>query len=280
MNQHNLLIENEELVADKTITAAGIINRIKKQVTCNWLDHTVDTFKAGNPHDRVRGILCTFIPTLEVLRKAVEMQCNLVITHEPTFYNHQDESIHLKNDPVYRAKQKIIDDNGLIIWRFHDHWHRTQPDGIMEGMLRKLNWKSKVIHSDPVILRFPEMYVGEFVRHLKRKFKQSPVRVTGDPVMSFSRVAFAPGSRGCTEHIKLLSRPDVDVLVCGEEPEWASITYVRDLVALEKRKAMILMGHLNSEEGGMEYCAEWLGNFIHEVPIRFVQAGDPFVPYL
>ncbi len=280
INQQNLILANEALVTEKTLTATRIVDRIKKHITCEWLDNTVDTFKAGNPRSRVTGITCAFIATLEVLGKAAETNCNLVITHEPIFYNHKDESAHLKNYPVYKAKKKIIEDNDLIIWRFHDHGHRTRPDGIMEGMLRKLNWKNKVVNDDPVILEFPEMYVDELVRNLKRKFRQAPVRVTGNPVMTFTRVAFAPGSRGCNEHIKLLSRPDVDVLVCGEESEWASITYVRDLTTLGKKKAMILMGHLNSEEGGMEYCAEWLSGFIGRIPIRFVPAGDPFVPYI
>jgi len=35
------------------------------------------------------------------------------------------------------------------------------------------------------------------------------------------------------------------------------------------------MGHADSEEAGMEYCAEWLDQFITEVPVIFVPAGNP-----
>ena len=38
----------------------------------------------------------------------------------------------------------------------------------------------------------------------------------------------------------------------------------------------ILLGHANSEEAGMEYCARWLKTFIPEVPVEFLPAGDPF----
>jgi hypothetical protein len=37
-----------------------------------------------------------------------------------------------------------------------------------------------------------------------------------------------------------------------------------------------MLGHVASEEPGMEDLAKWLGTFISEVPIRFVPAGEPF----
>jgi hypothetical protein len=31
-----------------------------------------------------------------------------------------------------------------------------------------------------------------------------------------------------------------------------------------------------SEESGMKYCAEWLKQFVTEVPVQFVPAPEPF----
>jgi putative NIF3 family GTP cyclohydrolase 1 type 2 len=258
------------------MTAREVVDRIRKNVTCEWSAETVDTFKAGNPDRKVTGIATTFIATMDVLKRAKVLNCNLIITHEPTFYNHQDETSHLKNDPVYQAKLKYIEDNGLIIFRFHDHLHRTNPDGIMEGMLDKMDWKDHVISMDPVILEFQKMYVGDLAKELKIIFDQSPIRVIGDPNASFTHVAFAPGAPGYEAHIRLLERNDVDVLVGGEVPEWESITYVRDAVGEGMNKTMILLGHNNSEEAGMKYCAEWLNGFIRNIPIHYIPAGDPF----
>jgi len=47
-------------------------------------------------------------------------------------------------------------------------------------------------------------------------------------------------------------------------------------VTAGKRKAVILLGHVVSEEAGMEYCARWLKTFISSVPIEFIPAGEPF----
>ena len=43
-----------------------------------------------------------------------------------------------------------------------------------------------------------------------------------------------------------------------------------------KQKGLIVLGHVPSEERGMEECAKWLKTFITEVPIQYLPGGDPF----
>jgi len=257
-------------------TAIEVIETIKSNLTCKWADKTVDTFKAGDPDTEVTGIATTFIVTIDVLKRALDLNCNLIISHEPTFYNHLDEVDHLKSDPVYQEKLKFIEDNGLIVFRFHDHWHRTQPDGIFKGMINKLGWQEYQVNPDLLVFKFPESTVGEFATQLKERFDNSPVRVIGNPEMKFTEVGLSPGAPGYMNHVRMLERDDVEVLVAGEVPEWESITYVRDADGLNMKKAMILLGHVNSEEAGMEYLATWLGGIIEDIPIHFIPAGDPF----
>jgi putative NIF3 family GTP cyclohydrolase 1 type 2 len=84
------------------------------------------------------------------------------------------------------------------------------------------------------------------------------------------------GAAGSARQIEVLQRNDVEVLLIGETNEWETVEYVRDAVNMDKKKALILLGHANSEEAGMDYCAEWLKTFVSEVPVEFVPAGDPF----
>src|SRR5690606_5228156 len=120
------------------ITPEDIVNRIKKQVTCPWADQTVDTFKAGDPESKTTGVAVCMFADMQVLRQSVELGCNFIITHEPVFYNHLDQTEAFENDPVFLKKKEFIEKNGLVIFRFHDHIHRTVPDGISFGMIRKL----------------------------------------------------------------------------------------------------------------------------------------------
>ena len=79
--------------------------------------------------------------TYAVIEKAAALDANFIITHEPTFYSHTDETDWLEKDPVYHAKRKLIDDNGIVIWRLHDHIHMRQPDGIILGLAQALGWE-------------------------------------------------------------------------------------------------------------------------------------------
>ncbi len=74
------------------LTARQVIERIQKHVGVPWTEPTVDTFKAGNPDTPVTGVAVAMMATLDVLRRAAEAGNNLVITHEPTFYNHFDST--------------------------------------------------------------------------------------------------------------------------------------------------------------------------------------------
>jgi len=76
--------------APEGITARQIIERIQKNVGVPWRSETVDTFKAGNPETVVKGIATSFSATLDVCQRAHAAGRNLLIMHEPTFYNHTD----------------------------------------------------------------------------------------------------------------------------------------------------------------------------------------------
>ena len=73
-----------------------------------------------------------------------------------------------------------------------------------------------------------------------------------------------------------LQRDDVQVLVIGEAHEWETVEYVDDAVAAGLDKALIVIGHIPSEQAGMEECARWLKGFVTEVPVEFVAAANPF----
>ena len=76
--------------------------------------------------------------------------------------------------------------------------------------------------------------------------------------------------------INLAARADTDLFICGETREWELVEYVQDMIASGKKKALIVLGHVVSEQSGMKYCAEWLKTFIPEVPVELIAASEPF----
>src|SRR5580700_10315487 len=126
----------------KKPTAREVVAAIQEHVGIPWEKETVDTFKAGNPDTPVTGIAVTMMVTMDVLQRAAANGQNFVITHEPTFYNHLDVPEGMDaSDPVWREKREFIEKHGMIVWRFHDHWHRRKPDGILAGMVHAMGWE-------------------------------------------------------------------------------------------------------------------------------------------
>lgn len=101
---------------------------------------TVDTCKAGDPERALRRVATCFIATPEVIRAAGDWGADLLITHEPTYYEHRDHLGAIPDDPVMQAKKRLLEGTGMTVYRLHDHMHASTPDGIIEGELHALPW--------------------------------------------------------------------------------------------------------------------------------------------
>jgi putative NIF3 family GTP cyclohydrolase 1 type 2 len=89
-------------------------------------------------------------------------------------------------------------------------------------------------------------------------------------------VALLPGHSGGVSQIEMIGQAGVDVLVCGEVAEWETSEYARDAVHMGLAKALIVVGHANSEESGMLYLVDWLKPLLPGIPITHIPANDPF----
>jgi len=264
---------------EKTLTATDVIDTIIKKTGNQKFPNTVDVIKEGDPQTPVKGIVTSMFATMDVLRAAVAKNCNLIIVHEPLYYNHLDNTDQFKNDPVFLEKQKYIRDNKLVIWRFHDYIHSMNPDGIGSGMIAKLGWKDYAVNGTLDQFTFKETTLSDLLKDLKGKFPAYTFYVIGKPEMKVSNVKLAPGAPGSMYHIKLLEDKNTDVVIAGESPQWETYEYARDAVSQGRNKAVIFIGHIASEEAGMEFCAGWLKTFIKEVPVSYVESGPSYKAY-
>src|ERR1700746_639372 len=170
----SMLLPASMLAQAKQVTARQVVDRIQAQVGVPWKSDTVDTFKAGNPDAPVVGITVTMMATLDVLQRAASPGNNFILTHEPTFFDHFDRPDNLaegENDPVLAEKRAFIQEHGLIIWRFHDHWHRRKPDGIEAGMAHALGWEKFQDPNNQYLFAVPETDLEHLASELKSRLK-------------------------------------------------------------------------------------------------------------
>lgn len=257
-------------------TAGGVIERIKANVGIPWRAQTVDNIIAGTAETPIKGIATTMMATLDVVQRAQAAGKNMVITHESTFFSHQDRTDQIQQDPTYQFKLDFLNKNRMVVFHFHDHWHRRKPDGIAVGMMRALDWEKYADSQNPKSFTFPAITLARLAKEIEAKLKIRTMRVIGDPQLPVKRVLASWGNVSLMPGLPLLARPDVDVLVVGETHEWELVEYAQDAIAAGQKKALIVLGHVVSEQAGMKYCAEWLKGFITEVPIEFIAAAEPF----
>jgi putative NIF3 family GTP cyclohydrolase 1 type 2 len=263
----------------KGVGAGQVISSIIKNTGCSVIPNTVDVIKDGDPQTPVTGIVTCMFATMDVLKQAVAKKCNLIIVHEPLYYNHLDETEKFKTDPVFLEKKRFITDNKLVIWRFHDYIHSMRPDGIETGMVKKLGWENLLVKGTTNQFILPETTLSELLKNLKQVFPKNAFYVIGKPEMKLSKVRFAAGAPGSATHIRLLEDKNTDVVLAGEAQQWETYEYMRDAVDQGRNKAIIFLGHINSEEAGMDYCSTWLNSFIKDVPVYFVESGSSFWSY-
>ena len=125
-----------------------------------------------------------------------------------------------------------------------------QPDGIAVGMVKQLGWEKHVDDvRNPKRLTFPAIPLAKLAQEIEAKLKARTMRVVGDPGLPIHKVQTSWGYCGRLAGIKMISEPDVDLLVCGETREWELVEFVRDASAQGKRKALILWGTSSPNRG-------------------------------
>ena len=262
------------LKTEETHTVKQIMDLFIKQVPGGVLTNTVDTLKSGSPDTKVSGIVTTMFATVAVIRQAISLGANFIIAHEPTFYNHTDNTQWLETSDVYQYKANLLKQHNIAVWRNHDYIHRLVPDGVTMGVLAQLEWQPYTDHALPNILTLPAAPLKDIIGHVKTKLHIKKVRYIGDPGQPCSRVLFMPGAPGGQRQIEAIMKVKPDLLLCGEIQEWETAEYVRDARAKGDKVALAVVGHIASEEAGSEFMLNWLKMNVPEIKATHVNCRN------
>ena len=256
-----------------------------------------DSYKCGDPEAECTGIVTALTPTINVIRKAIGLNANLIVVHEPTFYTSEDKDGWFEDYPneVYEEKRKLLDEHGIVVWRDHDHMHAHQPDAIFTGVLKYMGWleHSRVDHDTGLFAHFlvdvETTTVRKVAEDLIEKIGLNGVRIVGDPDGTVSRIALVghlfpneyhkkDGRSGeySVSIIETLEK-EADLIIPGEVIDWTVLSYIRDAKQLGRNKAAICIGHFNWEELGMKYMKDWLSGLLEEkVDVTYVPSEDMY----
>lgn len=261
---------------NKTWTVGEIIDLFLKEVNGAPFASTVDTLKAGSRNMEVKAIVTTMFATIPVIKQAIRAGANFIIAHEPTFYNHPDNTDWLKNDDVYQYKAKLLKDNNITVWRNHDYIHSHHPDGVYAGLLQQLDWNRYVSADTPWDVNLPETKLSALIGALKQKLDIPMVRYIGDDDQPCKKILLMVGAAGGQRQISSIGELHPDVAIVGELQEWETAEYIRDARATGKKISLIVLGHTASEDAGSEYMVGWLNKNVPGVKVTHLHSGNPF----
>ncbi len=261
---------------ETALTVQNVIDIVLKDIAGAPLKATVDTIKSGSANYIVTGIITTMFATVKVIEEAIKLNANFIIAHEPTFYNHNDDTKWIGKNDVVEQKMEVLKKHKITIWRFHDYWHLHQPDGIIYGVLKKAGWQNYYIKENPT-LNIPQSSLKNIAQHLKKSLGIDQVRVIGNMNQICSKIALLPGAAGGQKQLMIAEIYKPDVLIVGELSEWETAEYIRDAESFGKKIALIVLGHSVSEEPGMEWLVDWLQPKIASIKITHLASESPFV---
>jgi predicted TIM-barrel fold metal-dependent hydrolase/putative NIF3 family GTP cyclohydrolase 1 type 2 len=256
--------------------AIDILNFFKDQA--DWIGlHTVDRVVMGNSQKDIKSVLVSWMSDLRAIKHAIDGEYDLLITHEPTFWD-SDELNHLHKLPADDVKlqasllkKQIIEDSGLVIIRNHDVWDRMPNYGIPWALADFLGFDMEpaVIDSsmyqhrydiNPISLKQLTLNISEKLELLG----ESQIQVFSAINPLVSKVGIGTG---CACSIEIFKSMGCDVsIVCDD-----GSSYWRDIQwAVEIQHPVIRISHATSEEPGMFYMKKYMNEHLPELKVDYL----------
>lgn len=262
----------KENSAPATFTVQQVINLALSENE-KIQERTVDKLRSGNADQIVTGIVTTMFPTIDVINKTIAAGANMIIAHETPFFNQADETEWLKNDDVFKYKWDLLNKHQIAIWRFHDHWHAHKPDGVIWGLLLKMEWDKYYDPASPRLLTLPKAEnLGSIITRIKKALDIPSLRLVGDQKNEIKTIWLCLGFTG----IGNISKIKPDLVISGETQETANTEQIRDGLEMGEKTNLIVLSHSVSEEPGMVYCTQWLAPKVPGVKVINIPSGTPF----
>jgi putative NIF3 family GTP cyclohydrolase 1 type 2 len=233
-------------------------------------EKTVDKIIFGDGDKNIKKVAVCWYPAIRTIQSAIDADCDLLITHEPTWWDHFNSTGEWLRKGIGLKKTQMLEKSGLVIVRLHDTWDNWPELGIRDSFARGLGL-DKFIAEDETrwhgMYEIPEQTLRSFAKYIAKKVAplgQNAVQVIGYPEMLVKYPSIGVGCGGPEEDmIKLGS--DVLIMCFDGAPYWS----MRDRFA-EQGVGVITLEHGTTEMWGLESLAEYIRNTWSELEVIYL----------
>lgn len=187
-------------------------------------------------NDNTTKVLICLSVTDEVINQAVELGCNLIVSHHPVIFKPIKV---IKDSKLIKAVQR-----GIQIYSLHTNCDKTN-NGTSDLIAQKLNLKKTAVLNDFVRVGLAphEMGLGELISYVKLAFNVERVKLVNNANKTrIKTIAVCAGSGA--DFIQEVEKYNIDAYITSE---------VKYHDALDSRRAAVLdIGHFESEKPFVE----------------------------
>ena len=262
--------------------AIEIFNHLKQKGTwVNW-NRTSDHFLFGDPETEVKNVAVGWMATIPNLKRALELGCNLFITHEPLYVGIPNEfgvytavGNMLELDDPWVLKGKWMEEQKIVVFRCHDVWDDFPEIGI-HGAWAKWLGLDDLVYSE----KFYEVHrvgdgdnglkLGDLAKKIVEKTKiigQDVVQVIGDLDKKVSKIAIGTGAITNYRHMHMMGA-DVLLLTDDGTKLWESAQWSED-----SEVPIIIVNHATAEEPGIRALAKYIQAQYPDLKINPIERG-------
>jgi hypothetical protein len=150
-------------------------------------NNTVDTVKCGDPERPVKKAGVAWFPSIWDIRAAIRAGCDLLIVHEPTFWEHSAAERQWRDRGPGIAKSTALRESGLVILRAHDTWDNWPEIGIRDSWAKYLGLTTRIREGSSLrwtaVYEIPETTLRDFAQQVADRIRalgEDSVQVIGD----------------------------------------------------------------------------------------------------
>lgn len=202
-------------------------------------------------NDNTSKVLLCLSVTDEVINQAVELECNLIVSHHPVIFKPLKV---IKDVKIIKAIQR-----GIQIYSLHTNCDKTNR-GTSDLIAQKLNLKKTAVLNDFVRVGLApyEMTLDELVSFVKLAFNVERIKLVNNARKTMIKTIAVCAGAGA-DFIQEVEKYNIDAYVTSE---------VKYHDALDSRRAVILdVGHFESEKPFVEEIKNLLENKKHRIEV-------------